>query len=122
MSGDRCLNGMRECGVTEPHRHRCAQDGAGRMGRCQYDATHKGPHWFEGSPSPPPFYIPPTVPWHADLRDLSRWPFDMLVDELIANAVDLGASHAQGGVISLVERVAKFRREVIVRAGPQVTP
>lgn len=105
---------------------RCTQDGAGRMGRCQRHETHEGPHWFEGSPIPPPFFVPPVRhhpgPPNEPATILNRMPFETLVDELIANAMDLGASRAQNGLTSLVDRVAKLRHAVIVRAGPQVSP
>jgi hypothetical protein len=133
MSGDRCLNGMSGCALTEPHRHeagrmspvvmdtedaveraglgRCIQAG-GMSGRCQLAAEHAGPHWWEGALlPPPPFYIPP----ERDIPNLGRWTPVALVDELIEHAMNLGTLKAPGGIMKLYDRLAELRAEVLRR-------
>jgi hypothetical protein len=102
MNDDRCLNGMRNCGLTEPHRHeiggavviprdeppirgsvvilpadteyefhgesgrRCSQGALGHQ--CLFLSPHEGPHYFEGLPIPPPFFVPPSDPPPIELE------------------------------------------------------
>lgn len=89
---------------------------------CYTPAHRSGTCGCPRDPAPPEAQELAAAGWFTPRRSFEELPtLELLVDELVVCSMNLGAARAQCGITNLVDRVAKLRLEVIVRAGPQVT-